>query len=399
MTRTGFRKIALAALLATLASAAVLAECVAPAARYIIFSNLDSTPGARYNSGDAFTIAGREASGETETWQAIRFKPEVDVQANVILAAIGYTSGTKLVTLGLYSNNDNTGSVGDPLPGGQGSTSQIPDDGECCQLAKVTLAGEGVFLAGGTPYWLVAGPDNVNAPDFKGTWQLSNLAISAYLQPPFPWNPLPGQWPAAQIRGTRLQALGPSKPTNFEAPSPGPSTPAANVTIFTNLDRISTEFYIAGAGVPVNGNNVPFEGEVWEALPFTPTANVRARTLAAAVGYVSGTRLVRLGINSDNGGTVGTPLPGGEGSTRQIPDLGECCELTKVKLPGAGVALTAGTRYWLVASPDNINAPSFAGRWQSSSLAVRAYQQPENFVNWTSLSGIWLAAEIRGTSP
>ena len=172
-----------------------------------------------------------------------------------------------------------------------------------------------------------------------------------------------------------------------------------SVRIFTNLDRVSTELYIAGTGLPVHGNSVPFQGEVWEALPFTPQANVHAKTLAAAIGYVSGTRLVNLGIYSDNGGTVGTLLPGGQSSTTAIPDVGQCCGLTKVRLPGVGVALTAGTQYWLVASPDNINAPDFNGTWQTSGMALSAYQQPENFINWTSFSGNWLAAEIRGTNP
>ncbi len=125
----------------------------------IIFSNLDSTAGDRYNSdpGVAFTVAGKSATGQTETWVGMRFIPKEDVQAKVLLAAIGYTSGTKLVNLGIYSDNEVTNSVGTLLPGGQGSTSQIPDLGGCCQLAKVTLAGEGVTLTAGTNTgWLPA---------------------------------------------------------------------------------------------------------------------------------------------------------------------------------------------------------------------------------------------------
>lgn len=82
--------------------------------------------------------------------------------------------------------------------------------------------------------------------------------------------------------------------------------------------------------------------------------------------------------------------------TTKIPVLGECCQMTKVKLTGAGVALSANTQYWLVVSP---GAPTFQGDWQTSVFALYAYQEPENFINWTTLSGIWLAAEIRGPSP
>jgi hypothetical protein len=196
-----------------------------------------------------------------------------------------------------------------------------------------------------------------------------------------------------------VQALIPAKAAKLEIASDDVNASGGNAIIFTNLDRTSAELYGAGAGVLVTGNSVPFEPEVWEALPFTPKANLHAKTLAAAIACVSGTKKVNLGIYSDSGGTVGTLIPGGQNSTTQIPDSGDCCELTIVRLSGAGVALTAGTQYWLVASPDNVNAPDFSGIWQLSNLALSAYQEPEHFVNWTSFSGVWLAAEIRGTNP
>ena len=42
-------------------------------APFVIFFNLDSTPGARFNDNQfaAFAIAGKSALGETETWYAI----------------------------------------------------------------------------------------------------------------------------------------------------------------------------------------------------------------------------------------------------------------------------------------------------------------------------------------
>src|SRR5207253_9209665 len=108
-------------------------------------------------------IAGKSAP-DTEIWSAIAFTPKVDASAKVLLAAVGYDSGTKRVKLGIYSNDDVTGSVGTLLPGGEGSTAQMPDAGDCCQLARITLAGAGVALAGGTTYWLVGSTDDVSAP-------------------------------------------------------------------------------------------------------------------------------------------------------------------------------------------------------------------------------------------
>ncbi len=174
---------------------------------------------------------------------------------------------------------------------------------------------------------------------------------------------------------------------------------AGRVIIFTNLERTSTDRYNSFTGLLVAGNNAPFEPESWLALPFTPTADVHAKTLATAIGYVSGTKSVNLGIYSDNGGMVGTLLPGGQGSTTEIPNDGDCCDLTTVTLAGAGVSLAKGTQYWLVASPDNANAPDFEGFWHLSNLALSAYQEPEEFINWTSFEADWLAAEIEGTSP
>ena len=359
----------------------------------VIFSNLDRTRGARYNKDRGFILAGRMVGDQTELWAAFAFTPREDVMAKALGAAVTYVSGDRLVVLGIYTDDD--GSVGELLPGGEASTAQIPDSGECCQLAKVILPGEGVALTAGTHYWLVAHPDNVNGPTFRGEWNLSNLARSAYLQPPFPWNPQPGAWLAALIRGTKVA----TKAAKFPGPSHAKAiAPDGNVTIFKNLgpDPAAGGFF---DGVQVSGNKAPFTVEGWEALPFTPRANVHAKTLGAAIGYISGTKSVRLGIYADNGGTVGTVLPGGQGSTSEIPNVGDCCELATVTLPGEGVALTAGTQYWLVASPDNVNAPDFLGRWQSSNLAFSAFLEPEHFLNWTYNDGRWLAADIRGTLP
>ncbi len=418
MIRTSIEKLALTTLLMALAGGALLAQeshspnetsevvvfssdeaSAAAGAGTIIFSNLDA--GNSYNP-DAFAakaVAGREAGGgQTERWDAVRFVPKVDVQATVLSAAIGWIQGTKLVNLALYSNDDLFNTVGDPLPGGGGSTRQIPDVGQCCELTTVTLPGEGVMLEAGVTYWLVATPDDVLGPTFSGGWQVSNRGSYAQFGPPFPWDPQSGEWPAAKIRGKRVQAQSLSKPAHHDVRSAETVDPAANVTIFTNLDRSSGgDLYNAGFGVPIAGNDASSISEIWLALPFTSKTDVHAKTLAAAIARVSGTKRVNLSIYTDGGGVPVTPLPGGQGSTVDFPDSGACCDLAQVRLPGAGVALSAGVKYWLVASPDNINAPDFYGIWQPSTVAFAAEQQPENFTGWIDFSGNWFAAEIRGT--
>ena len=374
----------------------------APEALDVIFSNLGPSRDDLYNSdAQALPVAGKDASNDTEQWLAIRLTPPADVQASVLAAAVSWVSGDRLVRIGLYDNNDILNTVGDPLPGGEGSTTDIPDFGfgACCQLAKVTLP-EPITLNQGVSYWLVVSPDDTSGSTFAGRWYVSNLALSAGMAPPLPWQNLAGQWPAAEVRGTILQTAEANHAAKVTEPPSSPAeATAANVTIFSNLDRIGPILYLYGLGSVVAGKDSTSQPEVWRALPFTPRRDVHVTTLAAAIGWIAGTRKIDLGLYSDSDGTVGAPLPGAQGSTTDIPDSGVCCELAKVRLSGTGVALQAGVQYWLVASPDNENAPDFTGLWQDSDLALRAYKQPEFFIGWTDVSGGWLAAEIRGTNP
>ena len=374
----------------------------AAAGTEIIFSNLGPA-GDLYNaiSDFALPIAGKSVPGVTEEWEAALFTPTVHARAKVLLAAIGRSAGASRIKLGIYANDRFTGSVGQLLPGGEGSTAQIPAADSCCQLARVALPGDGVELKPGTPYWLVASTDDVNAPSFNGGWRLSNITDIASFLPPSPWITSHASWPAAQIRGTRVQSDGVAQTTNGEvAAEQGKAPDSTDVVIFSNLGPTPNKLYNSFAGgIYVAGNSAFDTSEVWRGISFTAKRDFHAITLSAAVGYVVGTKMMNLGIYSDNGGTVGTLLPGGQGSTSEIPAFGQCCGLAQVTLPGTGVALAAGTRYWLVASPDDVNAPDFEGLWQGSNFAANAYTEPENFTNWTSVTGAWLAAEVSGTSP
>lgn len=365
--------------------------------RDVIFSNLDGSPGNRFDGDptDAQTVAGKSATGETEKWIAIRFVPRTNAQAKTLMAAIGYESGTKRVNLGIYS--DNFGIVGTLIPGGQGTASQIPDDDACCQLTKVTLPEPGVLLTAGTPYWLVASPDNIDGASFVGGWRVSNEGRTASVAPPGAWQDFRSQWPAAEIRGTKLGDQSEGSSAISGGTFLGENAPARNTTIFSNLGTGSLAPYNVFASSLLFGSEVSFQPEIWQAVPFTPKKNSHATKLKAAINWVSGAKKVKLGIYTDNDGNVGTIL--GEGSTTRIPDSGDCCDLATVNLPGSGVPLAAGAQYWLVASTDDVDAADFEGKWCHSTLALTAYQEPENFINWTSFTGNWLAAEIQGTNP
>ena len=70
------------------ASASDLDSADAP---YVIFSNLDSTPGDHFPSDLGGLLVAGKTAAMTENWKAIRFVPKVDVQATVLQAAIAYT--------------------------------------------------------------------------------------------------------------------------------------------------------------------------------------------------------------------------------------------------------------------------------------------------------------------
>jgi hypothetical protein len=366
---------------------------------YAVFSNLDSDGSYNPDAFAAKAVAGRQAGGgQDEEWYAVRFIPRADVQVKQLSAAIGYISGDKLVNLALYDNNDIFDTPGNPLPGGGGSTRDIPDLGQCCEMATVRLAGDGVFLQSGVTYWLVASPDNVRGPTFSGKWHVSNFGSFAGINPPFLWVPVSGEWPAAEFRGTRLQGSDRSTRVTFDESSPKQGETAANLIIFSNLDPIFGNLYTAGFGTPVAGSDAESSSEVWLALPFTPKDDVHAKTVAVAIAHVAGTKKIVLGVYTDNGGIPGTLLPGGQSSTTNIPESGECCELATARLPGMGVALTGGTQYWLVASTNDRVAADFFGLWQLTTVTVSAYTKPGQF-GWIPFSGEWFAAEIRGSNP
>lgn len=185
--------------------------------------------------------------------------------------------------------------------------------------------------------------------------------------------------------------------SNIVVPFVERNSSKAAATIFTNLGPTTSNLYNAAAGGyyeagPANSVGI---SEQWIALPFTPRQNSHAKQLMAAVGWISGTKKVFLGVYTDAGGVVGTLL--GQASTAAIPTSGVCCLLTQVALPGAGVALTANTPYWLVATTDDTAAPDFTGVWQSSNNANTGGNV--GLTGWFTFSNLWPAGAVKGTVP
>ncbi len=145
------------------------------------------------------------------------------------------------------------------------------------------------------------------------------------------------------------------------------SKPPANVTIFSNLGPTATNNYNAAAGGyyvsgPLAADNPT---DQWIGVSFLNKVADHATQIQAAVGWISGTKKVVLGIYTDNAGVVGTLLA--SASTTKIPTSGTCCQLTQVNIPST--ALAANTTYWVVASTDDTAAPDFEGVFQATNQA------------------------------
>jgi hypothetical protein len=176
--------------------------------------------------------------------------------------------------------------------------------------------------------------------------------------------------------------------------TPTRAVPAALKVIFSNLGPTSTNNYNDTTGYYILGpnNSVGF-GEQWVAVPFIPKANSHVSALQVAVGWISGTKDVVVGLYSDNAGTVGTLLA--SASATHIPAFGSCCGLTGVQF--TSTAVTAGTQYWIGVTTDDTAAPDFTGVAESSNQADTAYN-PAN-TSWITFSNNLPAAAAYGTIP
>ena len=177
----------------------------------------------------------------------------------------------------------------------------------------------------------------------------------------------------------------------------GQNTPAKTPSlklIYSNLGPTLADAYNGTTGYYVTGpaNSVGVSEQAI-ALPFTPKTSGHATELVVAVGIISGTSLVDVGLYSDNAGVVGTALA--TGHSTHIPAFGSCCQFVTVAIPST--ALAAGTQYWIVASSDDTNGPDFTGVFESSNEANTGGN--EALGGWFTFSNNWPGGAVEGTIP
>lgn len=152
-------------------------------------------------------------------------------------------------------------------------------------------------------------------------------------------------------------------PVNSQARVAAPDVPTGLKQIFGNLGP-RTNAYNASLGTMVAGPLSTIGSDQFLGLPFTPKVNAHVWQLRVAVLYLNtgGANQVNLSLYTDAGGIPGT-LIGGPVTVMNVPPAGTCCALAIANLT-AGVAVTAGTRYWVVAdTPLSGTGSDFEGSW------------------------------------
>jgi hypothetical protein len=149
-----------------------------------------------------------------------------------------------------------------------------------------------------------------------------------------------------------------------------------------NLSKYPDGVYFCCYGFTVSGPDSFLGAAYWVAVPFTPTANATVNELEASVGWgQNGTEGVTLSLNSDNNGLPGTALFSRNVTT--LGDFGDCCTVAAAK-DATGVAVTAGTQYWVVASTSTSTDSTYdAWAFNSTNMTYSTYAA------YSSTSGTW----------
>jgi hypothetical protein len=115
--------------------------------------------------------------------------------------------------------------------------------------------------------------------------------------------------------------------------------------IYSNMSKypLATFFSVFGYTIAQGGSNFPFQ--TWYAVAFTPTASATVTKIEVAAGRLgSGTAGFEIALYDDASGVPGKVIK--RLHVAHPLSYGQCCVLTAVT-DGAGIPVSAGTRYWV----------------------------------------------------
>ena len=134
--------------------------------------------------------------------------------------------------------------------------------------------------------------------------------------------------------------------------------------------------------------------EYWQAVPFTPSADMAVKEIEASVMWDEGTNAVALSLNEDSSGLPGKAIH--TWNVKNLAIIGSCCQLATGKSQ-TGIAVKQGTQYWVVVSTNAKDSNIFAA-WEVNSTDMRthpfaSYCNDSKQGNCNGNSGKWVAVE------
>jgi len=137
------------------------------------------------------------------------------------------------------------------------------------------------------------------------------------------------------------------------------SSDAGLVKIFDNIGTAYPKgsYWCCGGYTITGPTAISGFPEFWSAAAFTPSANHTVTKIKVAVGYVEGTNGLVLGLYNDASGVPGTAIK--TWNLTGLPNFGSCCTVEE-KGDSAGIAVTAGTQYWIVLKTNSKDSNTYA---------------------------------------
>lgn len=133
--------------------------------------------------------------------------------------------------------------------------------------------------------------------------------------------------------------------------------------------------------------------EYWQAVPFTPSANMTVKEVEASVVWDEGTNAVVMSLNNDSNGLPGKAIH--TWSVQNLATIGSCCQLATGKSV-TGIPVVKGTQYWLVVRTNSNDTTIFAA-WEVNSTDMRphpfaSYCNDSKQGTCNGTSGTWSAS-------
>lgn len=166
--------------------------------------------------------------------------------------------------------------------------------------------------------------------------------------------------------GIRIMTTSPAKGAARHAKAPAvDNSPESGAALYNNFafDYRKAVYWCCYGGLLAGPNSVwglEHSGGVWQATGFTPSSNMTVTKMKLGIAYQSGNFTdVIVTLNGDNEGIPGAVLA--TWKMKDLPVFGSCCEVKGHAVPNGGVAVTAGTPYWIVIGTEA--SSDFQGAW------------------------------------